>query len=584
MEKKNNTKENKTGKRLRLKKSRSIRFRLTALTGVIIAFLIIAIILVNNIWLEKYYLKKKQATVINVYKEVAEILNNYDGEIESGVSDTEEDDDKKSNSGFDEEVENKINDICEKNGVTLLVVDASGDTEYSYGPVRALAERVKYMIFTQDIGDEGYVIRLTNADDISELNRIKKEINQNSDSEFEDEEIIDENGENNGGGGAGNEKEPPKDDEHPMKKYSSSEHSVELYSMIGDGHYTIIRVATQSITESVEIANRFLLYAGIAAIFIGMIIVYVFATSFTKPILKLAKVSERMTKLDFSAKYDVKGTHDEVDILGHSMNVLSANLEETIKELKNANEELQKDIKLKTEIDEMRKEFISNVSHELKTPIALISGYAEGLADNINDTPESRQLYLEVIIDEANKMNKLVKKLLALTQLEFGKAQVYPTEFDLTSVVSGVLNTTSIMMEDKEISVEFSDDVSYNIIADEFQTEEVITNFVSNAINHCTNMIDEGKKIKVFFEDKQGKVRLNVYNTGNPIPEEELEKVWIKFYKVDKARTREYGGSGIGLSIVKAIANSMNTECGCKNIDNGVVFWCEFNKAGGGTK
>ena len=420
---------------------------------------------------------------------------------------------------------------------------------------------------------------MTNVDDTSEMDRRKKEQrNKYKDKDSEDSSI-DISEENDG---SGFEKDKYRDELPPdgvVRTANQSEHSVELYSLIGDGHYTIIRVATQSITESVSIANRFLLYAGIAAILLGMIIVFVFSRSFTKPILELAKVSERMTKLDFSAKYSVTGSGDEVDVLGHSMNELSAKLEETINDLKNANEELQKDIELKTEIDEMRKDFISNVSHELKTPIALISGYAEGLADNINDDSESRQMYLEVIMDEAAKMNKLVKKLLALTQIEFGHAQVYLTDFDLSSVVEGVLFNTKLITEEKNINVEFEDENPVNICADEFQTEEIITNFVSNAINHCEAEDETKKLIKVYLEDKGDKIRLNVYNTGKQISEDELEKVWIKFYKVDKARTREYGGSGIGLSIVKASAKSMNTDCGALNKDDGVVFWCDFNKS-----
>jgi signal transduction histidine kinase len=336
-----------------------------------------------------------------------------------------------------------------------------------------------------------------------------------------------------------------------------------------------MRVAVESLKESVSVSNRFFTYVGMIAIFVSLFIVYFISNRYTKPILRLADLSKEMSELNFSVKYQEK-RNDEIDVLGNSMNEMSSKLEQTINELKEANEQLQKDIELKNEIDEMRKEFISNVSHELKTPIALIQGYAEGLNEGINDDPEGSQFYCDVIIDEANKMNKLVKKLLALTQIEFGNSQVNMEKFDLVSVISGVLNSTKILMEEKNINLEFDDSKVWNIYADEFQTEEVITNFVSNAINHSFTENDKNKTIRISVESMEEYVRFKVFNTGKHIPENDLENVWVKFFKVDKARTREYGGSGIGLSIVKAIADSMKVKCGVNNVDGGVEFWFDF--------
>ncbi len=252
---------------------------------------------------------------------------------------------------------------------------------------------------------------------------------------------------------------------------------------------------------------------------------------------------------------------------------MSENLEEKISELKTANNELQKDIEKKIQIDEMRKEFLSNVSHELKTPIALIQGYAEGLYDNINDDSESRKFYCEVIMDEADKMNKMVKKLLTLNQIEFGNNQVNFEHFDIVQVVRTVINSATLLAKQKEAQIEIDDYPQIYVWADEYMIEEVVTNYVSNAINH----VDGEKKIKVSLKKTDKVVRVSVFNTGKCIPEEELDKIWIKFYKVDKARTREYGGSGIGLSIVKAIMESMNQKCGVLNHEDGVEFWFELD-------
>ena len=253
---------------------------------------------------------------------------------------------------------------------------------------------------------------------------------------------------------------------------------------------------------------------------------------------------------------------------------MSEQLETTITELKRANLELERDIADKIKIDEMRKEFLNNVSHELKTPIALIQGYAEGLKDNINeDDPESREFYCDVIIDEAGKMNRMVKQLLNLNQLESGQDSVMVEHFDITALVRGVVEKLNILIQQKEANVEIEGEKSLYVWADEFKIEEVVTNFFTNALNHL-----EGEKRIQIRISRQGKqARVSVFNTGTPIPEEDIDNIWKKFYKVDKARTREYGGSGIGLSIVKAIMESHHQAYGVKNYNNGVEFWFELN-------
>jgi signal transduction histidine kinase len=279
-----------------------------------------------------------------------------------------------------------------------------------------------------------------------------------------------------------------------------------------------------------------------------------------------------MSDLNFDVKYKVT-TQDEIATLGHSMNKLSEKLEGTILELKSANNELQSDIEKKTAIDEMRKEFLSNVTHELKTPIALIQGYAEGLIDNINDDAQGREFYASVIVDEAQKMNMMVKKLLTLNQLEFGKAQIEFDRFDIVTVIKSVINAADILIRQKEIKVVFDEDSPVYVWADEYMIEEVITNYLSNAINH----IDGQKVIEIKLIRYPDVLRVAVFNTGDRIPDDSIDKVWIKFYKVDKARTREYGGSGIGLSIVKAIMEAHNKKYGTVNHSGGVEFWFEVD-------
>ncbi|MBQ9023565.1 MAG: HAMP domain-containing protein [Eubacterium sp.] len=355
----------------------------------------------------------------------------------------------------------------------------------------------------------------------------------------------------------------------------NQEHLV-LWGTLEDGNLILIRTPLESIQQSAQIASVFLLIVGLIAIAVSIIVGIVLSRRITRPIQTLQEISKRMVDLDFEAKYKNADPHgDEIDQLGDHMNRLSETLEGTISELKSANVELQKDIEQKTEIDEMRKEFLSNVSHELKTPLALIQGYAEGLQMCINEDQESRDYYCEVIIDEAAKMNRMVKKLLTLNQLEFGNEQVVMERFNISELVRGVANATAILRDQNGIRLEMDIPDETFVWGDEFKIEEVVTNYMSNAVNHC----DGEKVIRIFYsEPEDALLRVSVFNTGQPIPEDDLEQIWIKFYKVDKARTRAYGGSGIGLSIVKAIMDSMNQKCGVTNHENGVEFWFELSK------
>ena len=345
-----------------------------------------------------------------------------------------------------------------------------------------------------------------------------------------------------------------------------------LWGTLSDGNFLMLRSALSSISDTANLSNQFLLMTGILAAVFGILIMYLITRRLTKPIIQLTEISDRMAELDFDAKYT--GTsYQEVDELGENMNRLSENLEQTISELKSANNELRMDNERKTEIDLERKEFLSNVSHELKTPLALIRGYAEGLSEGVTGDQESQAFYCEVIADEAEKMSRMVGKLLTLNQLETGGEKVSMERFDVTSLIRGVLSSNSLLFKQEEITVEFTENESVMVWADEFLTEEVLTNYVSNAIHHCGNE----KLVRIRMEKQEDTVRIFVYNTGDPIPEDSLDKIWDKFYKVDKARTREYGGSGIGLSIVKAIMDRMHQSCGVLNRPGGVEFYLDLD-------
>ena len=173
-------------------------------------------------------------------------------------------------------------------------------------------------------------------------------------------------------------------------------------------------------------------------------------------------------------------------------------------------------------------------------------------------------------------MHRAVISIATLNQLEFGNDTVEMARFDITELIDGVLQSSSIMAAKKQVNISFYHDGPVYVWGDEFKVEEVITNYLTNAMNHA----DGERRIEIRFSHHDNLVRTSVFNTGEPIPKEDLEKIWVKFYKVDKARTREYGGSGIGLSIVKAIMDSFHQKCGVINHEDGVEFWMELESQG----
>ncbi len=347
-----------------------------------------------------------------------------------------------------------------------------------------------------------------------------------------------------------------------------------LTGTLSDGNLVMIRYAMENMKVALGVVDRTLIIIGLLALVLAFLLTEIIARRLTQPIVELTNISKKMSELDFDVKYRTRDSRTEIDILGEHMNTMSTSLENALDELQEANKELKKDIEIKEKNEEMRKEFLSNVSHELKTPIALIQGYAEGLSEGMADDPESRAYYCEVIVDESQKMNKMVQQLLSLNELEYGVNSAEVTEFNISELIRSLVNASKILIENAgiKLSFEMGEDVIVN--SDEYLVEVVFSNFLSNAIHYCKNE----NVIKVSQVEKDDTVLISVYNSGDTILEEDIERLWDKFYKIDKARTREYGGSGVGLSIVKAALETLNGKYGVYNLDNGVTFWFEIYK------
>ncbi|MDE7203439.1 MAG: HAMP domain-containing histidine kinase [Lachnospiraceae bacterium] len=492
----------------RLFSKRSIKQEIAIVFIAVMAGTIILCWIINNIFLENFYIQNKKNAIKDAYFRINEVMAN--GDISS------------------EEFGLELRKTCDMYNIGLLVIDAASNTQISS---------------TRDV------------------DKLQRRLYDNFFRPGSDIAYLDE----------GNDYYMAK----VMDKSTGTEY-LEMWGLLNNGNLFLIRSPIESIRDSVNLSNRFLAYVGVITTLISAVLIWFVTTRITRPIMELKNISEEMTKLNFETKYDSRG-QNEIDLLGEHMNELSSTLEKTISELKTANNELMRDIEKKEQIDEMRKEFLSNVSHELKTPIALIQGYAEGLKEGINDDDiESRDFYCDVIIDEAGKMNTMVRKLLDLNQLEFGNDVVTMERFDITALVKNFIASAEILIGQNEVNVRLDESAPIFVWADEFKTEEIVRNFFSNAMNHVNGDKIIEIKYRLIEEEYANRVRISVFNTGEPIPEESLPHIWEKFYKVDKARTREYGGSGVGLSIVKAIMESMNQHYGVINYTNGVEFWFEL--------
>lgn len=536
-------------------KIHSIKFKITLLLVVTVTCLVAMLIGFNSIFSEKVYMNRKQKSMINSYENVNEIMQKYtDSQIDKDTMCAD------------------MENISTAKGISVLVVDSSWCTIYvSTQGDDSMMERLRMSIFNGDIfKNNGSPDKATEPKEQEDDSDNPADKDDKKDHRKRLEDIIDMSGTSL----VENRTIISSNDNYTLQKVYDErlgDYYLEIWGTLDNGYSIILRTPIQGIKDNVNISTTLIKYVGGAILAVGIIAAFVVSTYITRPIKQLSNIAEKMSEMDFDARYE-GSDKGEIGLLGKSMNNMSEKLEQNIAELKKANLELKKDIDKKEKLEIMRTDFLSNVSHELKTPIALIQGYAEGLKEGITDDPESMEFYCDVIMDEANKMNTMVKRLLTLNQIEFGNDEPEMERFDINELIASVADANAIRAGQKNMSIVFDNRNEHNYVwADEYKTEEVLTNYISNALNHC----DGKRAIEVRTEksDDGGTITVTVYNSGKNIADEDLERIWEKFYKTDKARTREYGGNGIGLSIVKAIMDSMGQEYGVRNVSDGVEFW-----------
>ncbi|GAB6618041.1 MULTISPECIES: sensor histidine kinase [Bacillus] len=349
--------------------------------------------------------------------------------------------------------------------------------------------------------------------------------------------------------------------------------SIFVQPIMEDGkikEYAFAVASLQPVNEAMLVLKDYYVYALIIVFLVIILLSFYYSKIIVKPLIKMNRVTKKMANFDFSEKLPVTAD-DEIGGLSGSINTLSVNLKDRIDRLNVANTKLQQDIERERQLEKTRKEFISGVSHELKTPLSVIRSFAEGIKDGVS---KDTTYYTDVILEETENMNRLIVEMLELAKLESGTYKLDMTTFSIGELIQQVYTKLLFSMEEKHLQVSIDVDSSIFVKANRSRIEQVVVNLLSNAIRYTP----DGEKIQVSVIEMEDTVKIEIENTGNPIPEDSLEKIWDRFYRLDASRSRHTGGTGLGLSIVKNILDLHHAEYGVYNTTNSVVFYFNLQK------
>ncbi|MEK6264868.1 MAG: HAMP domain-containing histidine kinase [Clostridium sp.] len=500
----------------------SIKKKLFLQIGSLIVFLVILLLLANTLLLESYYTHKQKNKLIDYYTTINSISSgNYDDNLTQFLS------------------------IESSSNADILVMSASGENLYSSNVFLADRKLLDELMDIMNINRESFTPPIADH----------KNLPPNPKIEITKSEII-------------NDKISFIWASDPFITNTN----LLLFGSLDNGNIIELRLPISAIKTNIKVSNDFLLIIGLIVFVISMIFAYVVSSDFTKPITAMNDVTKRLKHLDFNTSCEVI-SNDEIGQLSQSINEMSLELSKTIKTLNVKNTQLEKEIEEKNLLDEKRRTLLNNVSHELKTPLSIMQGYAEGLKLNIVKNKERSNFYCDVIIDESVKMNRLVESLLNIDQMEFGDKTLHKSSFEINEFITQILNKYEKIFQDKNITFEVNTIAPTYVFGDNFMTERVFENYITNAINY----VDENLILNISLFKLKEHIRIEIFNTCSAIDPVDLEKIWDSFYKLDKSRTREKGGHGLGLSIVKSIQQAHENAFGVKNIDNGVCFWFEID-------
>lgn len=331
-----------------------------------------------------------------------------------------------------------------------------------------------------------------------------------------------------------------------------------VYRVQKSNYFIETRTRIQLLENSAAVANNFILLIIIVCLGVGIVAIIFVSYRSAKPIAEMNNITKNMAALDFSQKISEE-SKDEIGQLAVSINELSDTLDATLKDLREKNLRLEHEIEKERELTNMRKGFIANVSHELKTPIAIIGGYAEALKENIDSN--KKEMYCDTIIDESKRMNKLVLTLLNLSKVEHGGHELNQAEFNVKELLemlsNRIIGQDNLVLELEDITV----------LADPDLIEQALKSYLENALSHNTG------KVTVRCFKKEDKAVVEINNDGERIDEAKMPQLWQSFYRGDTSHKRDSTRFGLGLSIVNAIVKLHKENCGVYNTKNGVTFW-----------
>lgn len=351
---------------------------------------------------------------------------------------------------------------------------------------------------------------------------------------------------------------------------------ITLYGMLSSGVCVSIETACQPVTEAARLASSFNLMVGLLAIAIAIVLMLRLTPQLTDPIHEMSRAAHRIANQDFSTQCETQVAVTEYAELAESLNKMSDEMQKYVAELKAANASLKNDIQEREKTEQARKTLFSNISHDLKTPIAIISGYAEGLKSGMVTTDAELHEYSEVICDEADRMQNLIVRLLELNRLESGMIPLEMEDFDISETMNYLVATFALTAEKKGITIEKSYDEGVYVHSDYTSVEQTLTNLLQNAISHN---VEKGH-IRINIAIDGQRVRVAMFNTCEPMQADELPKLWDSFYRRDKSRTRSGGESGLGLAIVKGNMEMLKMPYGVRLESGGIVFWLELPYSG----
>ncbi len=335
-----------------------------------------------------------------------------------------------------------------------------------------------------------------------------------------------------------------------------------------NGYHIEITAQKDPIKENANLATSVTTTITILALVLALVFISAYSKHFTKPLIQMSEVANRIANLDFSAKCEIN-RGDEIGALAENINVVSDSLNTALSELREKNEQLMEDIEKERRIEQMRADFISAASHELKTPIAIIRGYAEGLKMNVREENESASEYCDIIMRESDRMNVLVLNMLEQSLYSSGVKKPDMVEFNVNEFIQDLFKTITPIFEEKGVTAKHFKTEDLTAFADKTQMTTVLSNIVLNACSHASGE----KVIEITTQKADNRIRVNVFNTGSRVEEKDKDGIFTSFYRADKAHSRAEGRFGLGLAIVKSITENHGCDCGFENKENGVTFW-----------